>query len=405
VSAQLTAPVSVYQTVRHLEHDLSFPDIDDGDYVVRLHFGDDAANTGRRMEYSIEGQLLVADFSPGVEAGAGYVALARQIPVTVSDGNGLHIEARKGSGDDVFEAGIEILLASQVNLAPFVDAGADTVIELDATAFLFAAVNDDGRLNAVLMLQWSQVSGPGEASFADPSSTTTSVTFSAVGDYLLTLVADDGELQGHDEIAVRVLPPASITILQPAGGEVWRVGTEQHIDWTTVGISDVAMHYSTDRGATWSVIEYTVDAVSRPDLWGHYPWTVPDTASSECVIKIIEYNAAEPFAHSGIFAIAHPGEDAGALLDASTSTDRGTTQDVMLSDNVMAADTKDEGVQVGDGCACAGSDSAMPALAFLTLPWLTCFRRRHEILKSMLVGEVACGPEPRATGVCPTANH
>ncbi len=110
------APADVYQTVRHGDHSYSFKQITNGTYKVRLHFYD-VATDGRNMEYQIEGKSVLSNFSIIKTAGAGK-ALVREFDVIVSDGNGMQIVAKKGSGDDVFQSGIEIIAASATEPNP-----------------------------------------------------------------------------------------------------------------------------------------------------------------------------------------------------------------------------------------------------------------------------------------------
>lgn len=101
------APRKVYETVRHMEHSYSF-DVDNGCYLVRLHFYD-PMEMSRAMGYIIEGRQVLSGFDPALVAGAATKALVKEFFVTVSDGNGLQIDASKGSGTDVFECGIEVI--------------------------------------------------------------------------------------------------------------------------------------------------------------------------------------------------------------------------------------------------------------------------------------------------------
>jgi len=89
------------------------------------------------------------------------------------------------------------------NAAPLVDAGSDQSIELADTAWLDGTVTDDGGLSQ-LTVRWTQVSGPGAASFADDRAVDTEVNFSAPGTYVLRLTADDGELTADDAVTIEV---------------------------------------------------------------------------------------------------------------------------------------------------------------------------------------------------------
>jgi RHS repeat-associated protein len=114
----------------------------------------------------------------------------------------LRLTATDGQASASDEVAVEVRPA---NRAPLVDAGEDIVLEtLASPAFLHGTVSDDGLPSGALEVLWSVVSGPGDVRFADPSSATTTASFSAPGDYVLRLAASDGELAAHDEVAVAV---------------------------------------------------------------------------------------------------------------------------------------------------------------------------------------------------------
>ncbi|MEP7000869.1 MAG: hypothetical protein ABI969_10345, partial [bacterium] len=62
---------------------------------------------------------------------------------------------------------------------------------------------------------WSKVSGPGTVTFADPSSPTTTATFSTTGNYVLRVSADNGETKASSTLAVRVELPPPLKQLAP----------------------------------------------------------------------------------------------------------------------------------------------------------------------------------------------
>jgi len=94
------------------------------------------------------------------------------------------------------------------NIPPEVDAGADVVTWLQAGARegnLDAAVTDIDPYT----VQWTVVSEPDDpnnpdAVIADPSTEDTSITLSAVGEYILQLEASDGEYTGSDTVTINV---------------------------------------------------------------------------------------------------------------------------------------------------------------------------------------------------------
>jgi glucose/arabinose dehydrogenase len=102
----------------------------------------------------------------------------------------------------------DVPLYGPPNRAPQVGAGPDLAVTLPAVAILSGSVSDDGLPEppGVVMVVWTQVSGPGPVVFGDPSLTGTTASFSIPGVYLLRLTASDGELVGSDEVAVAVAP-------------------------------------------------------------------------------------------------------------------------------------------------------------------------------------------------------
>ena len=118
--------------------------------------------------------------------------------------------------------------AGFVNVGASVDAGANATIQSGASATLDAAVIDDGH-STPLTVAWSMVSGPGTATFGNATAIDTTATFSAPGDYVLRLTANDGWVKTFDEVAVTVTDTSS-----PA--ETWR---QAHFD-TTANSGDAA---------------------------------------------------------------------------------------------------------------------------------------------------------------------
>ncbi|HEX5588373.1 MAG TPA: hypothetical protein VFZ17_13755, partial [Acidimicrobiia bacterium] len=96
------------------------------------------------------------------------------------------------------------------NQPPLVNAGPDQSVTMPASASLNATATDDGLPNGTLTRQWSQVSGPGTATFVDPSAAATTASFDQAGTYVLRLSASDGVLGGSDDVTVTVLGPGSL---------------------------------------------------------------------------------------------------------------------------------------------------------------------------------------------------
>ncbi|MFC2161640.1 SBBP repeat-containing protein, partial [Acidobacteriota bacterium] len=95
--------------------------------------------------------------------------------------------------------------------------------------------------------------------------------------------AADGIPVDTSDLLFSIVPESSITLTSPNGGESWDVASAQNITWTTLGIvGAVKIEYSVDSGATWTEI------VASTANTGTYPWTIPNTPSAQCVVRISE---------------------------------------------------------------------------------------------------------------------
>jgi hypothetical protein len=213
------------------------------------------------------------------------------------------------------------------NLAPVVDAGPDQSARVGEDLFLDGSVTDDGLPGGALAVSWSKVSGPGNVVFSPPDDAQTYASFEAQGDYVVRLTADDGDKNASDDAAITVMPPPSITITRPAGGESFTAGDTEQIQWTTVGVDDVRMGFSADSGQTWMTVAETVDTQS-PD-WGDYPWPVPNIPTDQAMIQLTVYSDPFNATVSNQFTIAGSGDPqvtltaptGGEALDGNTVFD------------------------------------------------------------------------------------
>ena len=92
------------------------------------------------------------------------------------------------------------------NQPPVVDAGTGVTVQLPASASLDGTVSDDGlpASPGQVTTTWSQVSGPGTASFGNVNAVDTTASFSTSGTYVLRLSATDGQLSASDDVTVVV---------------------------------------------------------------------------------------------------------------------------------------------------------------------------------------------------------
>jgi uncharacterized protein len=93
------------------------------------------------------------------------------------------------------------------NFPPTAEAGVDRVVILSGPTYLEGRVKDDGKPNRTPVVQWRKAAGPGTVTFGDTAALATTARFSAVGDYRLELVANDGELESSATVQVSVVAP------------------------------------------------------------------------------------------------------------------------------------------------------------------------------------------------------
>jgi hypothetical protein len=92
---------------------------------------------------------------------------------------------------------------------------------------------------------------------------------------------------------------ASITVTSPNGGESWQVGSNHAITWSSTGtVGNVNIEYSTNNGSNWS----TITSSTAND--GSYWWTIPNTVSSLCLVRISEAADGNPMdTNNNVFSI------------------------------------------------------------------------------------------------------
>lgn len=134
--------------------------------------------------------------------------------------------------------------APPVNVAPTVTATATSPVTLPAVSDLGGTVNDDGLPTNTVTTLWTQVSGPGTVTFGDAAAVTTTASFSAAGEYVLRLTADDGALTGSDDVSVTVSAAPATTgattgVFRPTDGNVYLKFTNE------AGFADVNFFYGT----------------------------------------------------------------------------------------------------------------------------------------------------------------
>jgi RHS repeat-associated protein len=111
----------------------------------------------------------------------------------------------------LFSAGLDGKIPPPSNIAPVVNAGPDAYGYVGVPLSIAGTVTDDGLPNppGVIGCQWTQVSGPGVAKFANATASSTTVTFDAAGDYVLRLTGSDSAASASDDVQIVVTIPQS----------------------------------------------------------------------------------------------------------------------------------------------------------------------------------------------------
>ena len=108
---------------------------------------------------------------------------------------------RLTANDGALSASDDVVV--EVRQTPQVSAGPDRSITLGQSASLDGTLISAGYPGAATV-RWTQVSGPGTATFSAATSVDTNATFSKQGNYTLRLTATNGALSGFDEVVVKV---------------------------------------------------------------------------------------------------------------------------------------------------------------------------------------------------------
>lgn len=207
---------------------------------------DDARPSGSTLTYA---------WSKAIGPGSVTFSDSSSLSTTaVFDAAGTYV-LRLSVGDSEYVIADELVVTVEAaNAAPVVSAGADQTISLPNSAALAGSVSDDGLPHgAALTVEWSKASGPGEVTFADAHSASTSASFGASGTYVLRLSASDTELTGEDELTVNVvgvnqpptvnagtpqaitLPTNSVNLNGSVNDDGLPVGSQLSTRWSVVG--------------------------------------------------------------------------------------------------------------------------------------------------------------------------
>lgn len=286
---------------------------------------------------------------PGVATFTNPTELISDVSFSVAGSYTLRFSA----SDSLLSASDDVVVTvNPANQAPVVDASPENqTITLPSVASVSATATDDGLPNppATLTLQWSQVSGPGVATFTNPNGLNSDVSFSVAGSYTLRFSASDSVLSASDDIAVTVNPqppvnqpptvnaePESQTITLPALASLSAIATDDglpnppgslSLSWSQTagpGVATFTNPNALSTQASFSVAgEYTLrftasdnQLSSFDDVSVTVQPAVPTLVAAFTVSRLIAPNQWQPFDPAS--TIISVGED--LRFDASSST-------------------------------------------------------------------------------------
>src|SRR6266404_228842 len=201
----------------------------------------------------------------------------------------------------------------QTNQAPTVNAGPAQTITLPSGATLSGSAVDDGLPNppGTLTYQWTTMSGPGNASFADATAPTTTATFPGPGVYVLRLAAFDGELTGTGDVTITVNGVAPQ--ITSAAGTTLTVGTAGSFTVTSTGIPTATL---SETGSLPNGVTFVDNGDGTATLAG----TPGAGTAGTYAITITASNGTAPDATQSFTLTVQPTPQAPQITSANSTT-------------------------------------------------------------------------------------
>lgn len=115
---------------------------------------------------------------------------------------------------------------------------------------------------------------------------------------------DIGYIVGNNGVILKTINagvtfPRRLAVIEPKANDVWTKGETRTIAWERENIEKVRIDISYDRGLNWEVIDTVISSNS-------YQFTVPDSNSTQCLIRVMDFNDPDYFSvSSGLFTITN----------------------------------------------------------------------------------------------------
>ena len=227
----------LYQSERYADGLTSFSyeiPVQNGSFDIHLHFaeifhgvpgpGAGGGPGSRIFNVNIEnGQAQLTNYDIIVEAGGSATAVVESFSgIDVSDGF-LNIVFTSVVGDSKI-SGIEVLSTG----APIANAGPDKNIILPTSNVILNGSGNDPDGGTIVSYEWTQVSGPAQATLLGENTATLTASNLVLGTYVFRLtVTDDEDNTGSDEVSVNVHSEPELIRIN-SGGPAFSFGG---LDW------------------------------------------------------------------------------------------------------------------------------------------------------------------------------
>jgi hypothetical protein len=77
-----------------------------------------------------------------------------------------------------------------------------------------------------------------------------------------------------------------VEVVSPNGGEYLESGTLYDIEWTSSGLTNVTIEYTSDGGDTWNLIAESI--LTENGILNSYVWSVPEVSSTACRVRVAD---------------------------------------------------------------------------------------------------------------------
>jgi len=246
------------------------------------------------LEYSIDSGQTWLMIVPGTANTGSYFWF---VPDTPSEHCLVRIQV--GEGDEVLSAISEMEFSIVTPSTPVLRVTSPNGGETWKVGYFYNIAWDTIGTIADVKLEYS-INGGGNwtliiASTPNTGSYQWTVPNSPSADCLIRVTDAAGSATdtGNESFTIEPASTATLEVTSPNGGESLTIGTTHDITWTSTGmenVESVMIEYSHDNGESWTTV---VPGTAHNGTGGSYTWTIPDTPSETCLVRITDLSSDE----------------------------------------------------------------------------------------------------------------